>query len=322
MSLAGIGAMSDTYNTIVERLTELMTALPAAEAASLAENLTASINGRISAYAIRRAPAPRQGSSAAVTKALPEHLMNFATLDAPWAAYRRAHGANRGEYKGEAEAVRLVCSVPESLAHVARPTNSASLWSGSLLDALGLVFTNAKEEVLIINPYWSLLGVQALLRRITCQSYAGVRVLVMTQSRSRLEPAPGVKPTPLSHAKAIISDCNHGYLGSANLTGSGMDFSVEVGIVFRSVLARQLASQSWLWQFELSCKEALFKVWTSHQEGVEMSRHHVLNAGPNFTLSSIAASSVMHEQLGRHTTQALIKCATTTQLTLLDCDIA
>lgn len=53
-----------------------------------------------------------------------------------------------------------------------------------------------------------------------------------------------------------------------------------------------------------------------------MSRHRVLNAGPNFTLSSIAASSVMHEQLGRHTTQALIKRATTTHLTLLDCDIA
>jgi phosphatidylserine/phosphatidylglycerophosphate/cardiolipin synthase-like enzyme len=269
LSLAGIGAMSDTYNTIVERLAELMTALPAPEAASLAENLTASINDRISAYAVGRAPAPRQGSSAAATKALPEHLMNFATLNAPWAAYRRAHGAHRGEYKSEAEAVRLVCSVPESLAHVARPTNSASLWSGSLLDALGLVFNNAKEEVLIMNPYWSLLGVQALLRRITRQSYAGVRVLVMTQSRSRLEPAmcdgielfvstmesmgatcrvlapaPGIKPTPLLHAKAIISDRSHGYLGSANLTGSGMDFSVEVGIVFRSVLARQLAD--WL----------------------------------------------------------------------------
>ena len=82
------------------------------------------------------------------------------------------------------------------------------------------------------------------------------------------------------------------------------------------------ASQSWLCQFDLLCKEALFKVWTSHQEGVEMSRHRVLNAGPNFTSSSIAVSSVMHEQLGRHTTQALIKRAATTHLTLLDCDIA
>ena len=79
------------------------------------------------------------------------------------------------------------------------------------------------------------------------------------------------------------------------------------------------ASQSWLCQFDLPCKKALFKVWTSHQEGVEMSRHRVLNAGPNFTSSSIAASSVMHEQLGRHTTQALIERSATTHLTLLDC---
>lgn len=83
-----------------------------------------------------------------------------------------------------------------------------------------------------------------------------------------------------------------------------------------------LASQSWLCRFDVTCKEALFKVWTSHQEGVEMSRHRVLNAGPNFNASGIAVNSVMHEQLGRHTTQALVKRTTITHLALLDCDIA
>ncbi|TYQ19142.1 UNVERIFIED_ORG: hypothetical protein JN05_02335 [Zoogloea ramigera] len=82
------------------------------------------------------------------------------------------------------------------------------------------------------------------------------------------------------------------------------------------------ASQSWLCQFDVPSKEAVFKVWTSHQEGVEMSRHRVLNSGPNFTASSIGVSSMMHEQLGRHTTQALVRRATTTHLALLDCDIA
>lgn len=82
------------------------------------------------------------------------------------------------------------------------------------------------------------------------------------------------------------------------------------------------ASQSWLCRFDLPGCEAQFKVWTSHQEGVEMSRHRVLNTGPNLTASRIALSSVMHEQLGRHTMQASVRRTTTTHLTLLDCDIA
>ena len=56
-----------------------------------------------------------------------------------------------------------------------------------------------------------------------------------------LAPAPAIKPTPLLHAKTVVADRNHAYLGSANLTGNGMDFSVEIGIAFRGVLARQLA---------------------------------------------------------------------------------
>lgn len=81
-------------------------------------------------------------------------------------------------------------------------------------------------------------------------------------------------------------------------------------------------SQSWLCRFDLPSREAQFKVWTSHQEGVEMSRHRVLSTGPNLTASSIALSSTMHEQLGRHTTQASVSRKITTHLTLLDCDIA
>ena len=82
------------------------------------------------------------------------------------------------------------------------------------------------------------------------------------------------------------------------------------------------ASQSWLCQLDLPARDAHFKVWTSHQDGVEMSRHRVLNTGPNLTASSIVVSSVMHEKLGRHTTQASVKRTTTTHLTLLDCEIA
>lgn len=265
---AGIGAMSDTYNTIVGRLTELMTDLPAAQAALLAEDLTARINSRIGACALGQVSGvdPGEGCSGALAKGLPAHLMNFATLGAPWDAYRRAHGLRSAELPSEAAAPRLICSVPDSMAHVARPTDGTSLWSGSLLDALGLVLNNAKAEVMIMNPYWSLLGVESLLRRITRQSYAGVHILIMTQPRSRLVPAMrdgidlfvstletmgatcqvlapalAIKPLPLLHGKTVVADRNYGYLGSANLTGNGMDFSVEIGMAFSGILARQLA---------------------------------------------------------------------------------
>ena len=59
-----------------------------------------------------------------------------------------------------------------------------------------------------------------------------------------LAPSPCVKPTPLLHAKVVVADRSHAYLGSANLTGGGMDFSVELGIAFGGTLARQLAD--WL----------------------------------------------------------------------------
>ena len=81
------------------------------------------------------------------------------------------------------------------------------------------------------------------------------------------------------------------------------------------------ASQSWLCQLALPSKEALFKVWTNHQEGVEVSRHRVLNGGPNVNGASMAVSSVLHEELGRHTTEALLKRGSKTDLALIDCEI-
>jgi phosphatidylserine/phosphatidylglycerophosphate/cardiolipin synthase-like enzyme len=57
-----------------------------------------------------------------------------------------------------------------------------------------------------------------------------------------LTPSKNLKPIPLLHAKAIVADRSTGYMGSANLTGNGMDLSVELGMAFDGPLARQLAS--------------------------------------------------------------------------------
>lgn len=260
--------MSDTYTALLAQMTTVMAALPPGEAAALAESFTARINRRIG-----RTSTSRHASGGDVTPAqacvLPDHLMNFATLSLPWEAYRHAHGTRSGVLAGETASTRLICSLPEPLAGIVRSAGCTPSWSGSLLDTLGLVLNKARQEVVMMNPYWSALGVEALTRRITRRSFAGVEVTIMTQPREKLDhamiqgidlflaalaekgahckvlaPSPRVRPTPLLHAKVVVADRCHAYLGSANLTGGGMDFSVELGIEFGGTLARQIAD--WL----------------------------------------------------------------------------
>jgi phosphatidylserine/phosphatidylglycerophosphate/cardiolipin synthase-like enzyme len=261
--------MSDTYVALVAQLGALMAELPPQDAAALANELTARVNRCIASSALGQPDDAADGLPPRVARVLPTYLMSYATLGLPWEAYRRVHGARGGELAGETIAARLICSLPESLTRILRAGGSTPLWSGSLLDALGLVLDGARQEVVMMNPYWSALGVQALLRRITRASLAGVRITVLTQPRDKfdaaeregvdlfvgalaakgafcvvLAPSQRTWPVPLLHAKAIVADRSHAYLGSANLTGNGMDFSVELGMAFGGVLARQLAD--WL----------------------------------------------------------------------------
>jgi phosphatidylserine/phosphatidylglycerophosphate/cardiolipin synthase-like enzyme len=261
--------MSDTYTALLAQMTSVMAELPPGEAAALAESFTARINRRIGGTSTFRHGSGDDGTPARVARVLPDHLMNFATLSLPWEAYRHAHGARSGVLAGETASTRLICSLPEPLAGIVRSAGCTPSWSGSLLDALGLVLNEARQEVVMMNPYWSALGVEALIRRITRGSFAGVHVTIMTQPREKLDhtmtqgidlflaalaekgarckvlaPSPRVRPTPLLHAKVVVADRSHAYLGSANLTGGGMDFSVELGIEFSGTLARQLAD--WL----------------------------------------------------------------------------
>lgn len=261
--------MSDTYAALLEQMTAVMAELPLGEAAALAESFTARINRKIGENLTSRTAHSDDGMPARAAHVLPDHLMNFATLTLPWEAYRHAHGARSGTLAAEVTPTRLICSLPEPLAGIVRSAGCTPSWSGSLLDALSLVLNDAQQEVVMMNPYWSALGIEALIRRITRESFAGVHVTIMTQPREKLDeamtrgidlflaalaekgarckvlaPSLRVRPTPLLHAKVIVADRSHAYLGSANLTGGGMDFSVELGIAFGGTLARQLAD--WL----------------------------------------------------------------------------
>lgn len=181
--------MSDTYTALLVQMTEVMAELLPGEAAAQAESLTARINQRIGETSTSRPARSDDSTSAWAARVLPDHVMNFATLSLPWEAHRLAHGARIGVLAAEVASTRLICSLPEPLADIVRSAGCTPSWSGSLLDALSLVLNDARQEVVMMNPYWSTLGVEALLRRITRESLAGVTVTIMTQPREKLDHA-------------------------------------------------------------------------------------------------------------------------------------
>lgn len=52
-----------------------------------------------------------------------------------------------------------------------------------------------------------------------------------------------------SHAKFCVSDREQAYIGSANFTGPGIDGQLEVGVLLRGLVARQLTE---FWMYSLS----------------------------------------------------------------------
>lgn len=258
-----------TYRLMADQLAAMMVAMDCRDAAHLASALTNRINLRILDPATLindqfSDPIERQ-----IHAVLRDALMNYATLGLPWDAFRSVHGPNGGSTQRPENPARLVCSLPEALDTALRKNSPGTLRSGSLLDTMGSLIGDARQHIILINPFWSLIGIQALLRRVARTSFAGVEMVILTQPKivlsveelhcvqhlldamkSRGAQCTVVTPvyagsnTPLLHAKALVVDHQRAYLGSANITGNGMDFSVELGLEFEGELARQLGK--WL----------------------------------------------------------------------------
>jgi phosphatidylserine/phosphatidylglycerophosphate/cardiolipin synthase-like enzyme len=251
------------------QLAAMMASMGRSDAAQLAAGLTNRVNLRMLdpstvAGATFSDPIERQ-----IHAVLPDALMNYATLGLPWDAFRSVHGQSGASTERPEKLARLVCSIPESLDTALRKHSSGSMWSGSLLDTMGSLISGVQHHIILINPFWSLIGIHTLLRRVTRASFAGVEMVILTQPKIALSveerhclqqlldamksrgaqctvltPVYAGSNTPLLHAKALVVDHQRAYLGSANITGNGMDFSVELGLEFEGELARQLGK--WL----------------------------------------------------------------------------
>jgi phosphatidylserine/phosphatidylglycerophosphate/cardiolipin synthase-like enzyme len=258
-----------SYRLMVDQLAAVMRSMDRRDAAHLAAALTNRVNLRMLDPStvfddVFSDPIERQ-----IHAVLPDALMNYATLGLPWDAFRLVHGPSGASTQRSEKPARLVCSLPEALDTALRKHSAGTIRSGTLLDTMASLIGDAQQHIILINPYWSLIGIHALLRRVTRTSYLGVEMVILTQPKIVLSveerhclqhlldamksrgaqctvmtPVYAGLSTPLLHAKALVVDHQRAYLGSANITGNGMDFSVELGLEFEGKLARQLGK--WL----------------------------------------------------------------------------
>jgi hypothetical protein len=259
----------NVYATLVDRLAALMSKMPKQKAKDLASILTCLIDATIAGRDTDTSSKVTLSLEfiEALNKALPAHMMNNATLSVPWDAFYQAH--DNKTYS--AQSIEFVCSVPAQVESFMRESSiDTGIWPGSLLDCMANAFANARKEVIVISPYWSRSGVEALLRRMPATALVGVNLIILTlpeahhknEAREALcyfkrqteirKATCDIRSfqihddwTPMLHAKALIADSNFGYMGSANFTGNGVDSSVEIGISFTGAKAIEL--RKWLY---------------------------------------------------------------------------
>lgn len=166
-----------------------------------------------------------------------------------------------------ARTTKLVASFPAEWAAALgedRDRYANDIYYGSLLDAIESVIRNVEGELIIVNPYWSESGVEALTARLSSLDFEGVVVTLVTQANltvversivNRLKsffenrharchclwPSPLEDGrVPMMHAKVVIADRSAAYLGSANLTEFGLSMSIEAGAVVYGKNAQHL----------------------------------------------------------------------------------
>lgn len=268
---------ADTYEVLVGQITAAMQPLSQPEAKELAVELVQLVNTSL-------AGADDFMPSAAAATLLPPSMRTPGALLAPWDAYHRVHEPDIGIARPY-PAADLLCTLPASIRNEAsarRLAHDQGIWAGSLMTRVHELINAAEETLYLVCPYWSELGVGNLMKHITRATMTGVRVVVLTRPRESMDDddlrgiitlrqelerrgasvlvkAPDRDRqgrSPLVHAKVVIRDGAEAYLGSANFSMSGMESSVEVGVLMDGQLASRL--QAWA-----EALEGVFVPWTA-----------------------------------------------------------
>lgn len=163
---------------------------------------------------------------------------------------------------------QIVATIPEFL-YLAREGALPPIEHGSLEAGMARVACTARERLDLSIPYISRSGVEILTAGLTARSRRGLRVglLSLLTSPHLEQNRPGVmslaerfdwagasveirSPTDAQavstgaiatmHAKMVIGDGCFAYLGTGNVSLSGLVRGFEVGVLLRRVLARNL----------------------------------------------------------------------------------
>jgi phosphatidylserine/phosphatidylglycerophosphate/cardiolipin synthase-like enzyme len=193
------------------------------------------------------------------------------TLAIPWQAYYAAHSPSVDRqqqieqltHKDSIEAI--LATVPlEYHNQFTFPQVVTASNEESVLQYLGALIQRADDELWLIAPYWSECGVEQIKRCCGKGELSAKKVSMLTPANMEAEHRNGVEafkswvfdngskvehwqPTsvsngypPLVHAKIILADQSHGYVGSANISENGFSHSIEFGLGIRGPVVRHI----------------------------------------------------------------------------------
>ena len=233
------------------------------DARHLAGTLTTAINRAILKHADHIAVP--DGFSPIKDELMATMSVQPASLALPWQA---CYDANLTQRSGPPLPAleSILATVPDSYRlNLKHPSDFSAPYHGSLMSQLADLITQAKEHLCVVNPYWSIQGVQQLERRVNFQGGVPKRMVVITPHEMSEDSKDGcnyfcqwikdqgckvIHYTPLKvpeghyplvHAKVVIADHNRAYLGSANLSNNGLVHSIEMGVMLQGAAAKHLS---------------------------------------------------------------------------------
>lgn len=253
-------------SSTLEALTLVFAGLPADEAALLASVLTESIN--LALYRNGRSitldiESPPEG----LREIVQSIIVQPASLSLPWQAYSLSQVGVGTDLVQQSSIKAILATIPnEYRAEMTVPDDFVAPYGGSLIRHMGKIIASTQEELLIINPYWSVEGLKSLSRHFPEKfRVKKAKAVVMTPSAMDQGCSDGCNyfkwmltsrgfdvehwtpkelangDEPLAHAKVIVSDEKSAYLGSANLSESGLNRSIEIGVHLEGSVAKYLS---------------------------------------------------------------------------------
>jgi len=188
------------------------------------------------------------------------------SLSVPWKVYQaQILDAQYIHDHAEREIEAILATVPHDY-EVREPLLQSCLapFEGSLVAYLANLIQSCREELLIVNPYWSVEGVETLSRRINFEKVDIEKIVFIAPANMDRLDMEGFTSfvrlfsnitsnvsiwtpkenelgfIPAVHAKVIISDSNKAYIGSANLSANGLSKSIELGVGLKGNVVKNI----------------------------------------------------------------------------------